>query len=42
MTSQLDIYQSASVLLQQHGDEALSIATKRMRQQRANGDEECL
>jgi hypothetical protein len=29
MTSQLDIYRTASVLLKQYGDEALSIATKR-------------
>jgi hypothetical protein len=28
-TSQLDIYRTASLLLKQYGDEALSIATKR-------------
>jgi hypothetical protein len=29
MTSQLDTYRTANVLLKQYGDEALSIATKR-------------
>jgi hypothetical protein len=29
MTSQLDIYRTAGVLLKQYGDQALSIATKR-------------
>lgn len=29
MTSQLDIYRTANVLIQQYGDQTLSIATKR-------------